>query len=62
MIGPNLVLILNRHLYLSGVSLGVDLRMDTKNTCVLKRDRTESSTCALSRFNSRLNWGDRIDC
>ena len=30
------LLISNRHLYMSGAMLSVDLRMDTKKTCVYK--------------------------
>ena len=34
---PNSVFILNKHLYLSGVWLSVDLRTDTKKSCIGKR-------------------------
>jgi hypothetical protein len=52
------LLILNEHLYLSGVWLGVDLSTDTRGHHVCKRDWTTCSKFVnLSKLNSQHNWG-----
>ena len=53
--------ILIGHLYLRGGRLGADMRMDTKNTCGLKKQwSTYSKFANQSRLNSQQNWGDLV--
>ena len=49
-------MILNGHLYLCCEWLGVDLRMDTKKTCVEREYSIEFINHC--RQNSQLDWGD----
>ena len=54
-----LVIKLVRHMYLSVVWLGVDLRMDIKEErkCVQMRLNYGLNICYHSKFNSQCNWG-----
>ena len=56
--------VLNKHLYLSGIWLGVDIYMDNQKTCVenIPTYMHKKFVCTILEFGSQHNWRDVHDC